>query len=251
MGAPKGTCLVRREGMVANRTIMTKRLIHRKRAHRRRLSFLHTENLQFVKAARQAKRLNERSGGHGAVFMGEPPLGHFPTGSEDHAPSNGGSCSASCRNPQDSQVELVPDSQDIGSGAAPEGESADTSDWCSEWSRKAHRTGGMRRGRATRSTTCARRASRTRGTNRRLGNRRAVLRTPVIVTVRVTASRGAERGYRRSTATTRAKPDGRGRCREMASIARLGVGPIGVEARGERRGRWARRRWEAASRAMR
>ena len=33
-------------------------------------------------------------------------------------------------------MELVPDSQDVGSGAAPEGESvADTSDWCSEWSR--------------------------------------------------------------------------------------------------------------------
>ena len=58
---------------------------------------------------------------------------------------------------------------------------------------EAHRTGGMRRRRATRSTTCARRASRTRGTNRRLGNRRAVLRTPVTVTVRVTVSRGAER----------------------------------------------------------
>ena len=111
---------------------------------------MHTENLQvqLVKAAHQAheaivngtittpqtatieltqaKRLNERSGGHGAV----------PTRRKDHAPSNGGSCSASCRNPQDSQVELVPDSQDVGSEAAPEGESvADTSDWCSEWSR--------------------------------------------------------------------------------------------------------------------
>ena len=33
-------------------------------------------------------------------------------------------------------MELVPDSQDVGNGAAPEGESvADTSDWCSEWSR--------------------------------------------------------------------------------------------------------------------
>ena len=33
-------------------------------------------------------------------------------------------------------MELVPDSQDVGSGAAPEGESvADTSDWCSGWSR--------------------------------------------------------------------------------------------------------------------
>ena len=29
---------------------------------------------------------------------------------------------ANCRNPQDSQVELVPDSQDVGNGVAPEGE---------------------------------------------------------------------------------------------------------------------------------
>ena len=35
-----------------------------------------------------------------------------------------------------SLVEQAPDSQDVGSGAVPEGESvADTSDWCSEWSR--------------------------------------------------------------------------------------------------------------------
>ena len=42
--------------MAANRTIIPKRLIHGKRAHRRRLSFLHTENLQaqLVKAAHQA-----------------------------------------------------------------------------------------------------------------------------------------------------------------------------------------------------
>ena len=33
-------------------------------------------------------------------------------------------------------MEQVPDSQDVGSGAAQEGESvADTSDWCSGWSR--------------------------------------------------------------------------------------------------------------------
>ena len=33
-------------------------------------------------------------------------------------------------------MELDPDSQHVGSGAAPEGENvADTSDWCSEWSR--------------------------------------------------------------------------------------------------------------------
>ena len=110
---------------------------------------------------------------------------------------------------------------------------------------EAHRTGGMRRRRATRSTTCARRASRTRGTNRRLGNRRAVLRTPVTVTVRVTVSRGAERGYRRSAATTRTKPDGRGKwrrngrvggCRKMTNTARLGVVLIGVEAQGEGEG---------------
>ena len=69
-------------------------------------------------------------------FIGEPPPGRFPTRRKDHAPNNEGSCSVSCRSPQDSQVELVPDSQDVGSGAAPEGESvADTSDWCSEWSR--------------------------------------------------------------------------------------------------------------------
>ena len=33
-------------------------------------------------------------------------------------------------------MEQAPDSQDVGSGAVPEGESvADTSDWCSEWRR--------------------------------------------------------------------------------------------------------------------
>ena len=59
--------------------------------------------------------------------------------------------------------------------------------------------------------------------------------------MRVTVSRGAERGYRRSAATTRAKPDGRrrwrrcgrvGRCREMASTARLGVGPYRCAEKG-------------------
>ena len=34
---------------------------------------------------------------------------------------NEGLCSASCRTSQDSQVEQVPDSQDVGSGAALEG----------------------------------------------------------------------------------------------------------------------------------
>ena len=37
---------------------------------------------------------------------------------------------------QDSLVDHVPDSQDVGSGAAQEVESvADTSDWCSGWTR--------------------------------------------------------------------------------------------------------------------
>ena len=138
--------------MAANRTIISKRLIHGKRAHRRRLSFLHTENLQAQLAHQaheaivngtittpqtaaveltQTKRLNERSGGsrRRRSSASRPLAVSPPTGRKDHAPSNGGSCSASCRNPQDSQVELVPDSQDVGSGAAPEGESvADTSD---------------------------------------------------------------------------------------------------------------------------
>ena len=95
---------------------------------------------------------------------------------------------------------------------------------------EAHRTDGMRRRRATRSATCARRASRTRGSNRRDGlrNRRAVVRTPVTVTVRVTVSRGAERGYRRSAATTRTKPDWRGRWRRNGRVGgcrEMTVGP--------------------------
>ena len=58
------------------------------------------------------------------------------------------------------------------------------------------------------------------------------------VTVRVTASRGAEQGYRRSAATTRTKQDGRrnsrvGGCRKMIT-------------RGEGEGRWVRRRFRGS-----
>ena len=43
---------------------------------------------------------------------------------------------ASCRISLDSLVEQVPDSQDVGSGVAQDGENvADTSHWCSGWSR--------------------------------------------------------------------------------------------------------------------
>ena len=52
----------------------------------------------------------------------------------------------------------------------------------------------------------------------------AVIRTPVTVTVRVTVSRGVERGgtWRRSAATTRAKPHGRGRWRRKSRVGGQG-----------------------------
>ena len=53
--------------------------------------------------------------------VGEPPPGRFPTGTEGHAPYSEGWYSGGCRTSLDSQVEQVPNSQDVGSGGALEG----------------------------------------------------------------------------------------------------------------------------------
>ena len=92
--------------MTANGTIKTKRLIQRKRAHRVTEFLAHREpegptgqaheaivngTITTPQTATveltQAKRLNERSGGHGPSFIGEPPHGRFPTRRKDHAPT--------------------------------------------------------------------------------------------------------------------------------------------------------------------
>ena len=90
-------------------------------------------------------------------------------------------------------MEQAPDSQDVCSGVAQEGESvADTSDWCSEWSRTPPNSWNEEEKSNQKHDTCG--AGEQNAREQQDGcarNRRAVARTPVTVTVRVTASRGA------------------------------------------------------------
>ena len=89
------------------------------------------------------------------------------------------------------------------SGAAPEGESvADTSDWCSKWSRSPQNSWNEEEKSNQKHDTCG------AGEQDEREQQDGWAEEPVTVTMRVTASRGAERGHRRSAATTRAKLDG-------------------------------------------
>ena len=99
--------------------------------------------------------------------------------------ATGSSCSASCRNPQDSQVELVPDSQDVGSEAAPEGESvADTSDWCS----RSPQNRWNEEEKSNQKHDMCEAGEQDERNQQEAGEQKGVLRTPVTVTVRVTVS---------------------------------------------------------------
>ena len=159
-------------------------------------------------------------------------------------------------------MEQTPDSQDVGNGAAQEEESvADTSDWCSEWSRSPLSSWNEEEKSNQKHDTCGAGEQDEREQHDGWAEEQKGGGTPVTVTPRVTVSRGAEWGHRRSAATTRAKPDWRGRwrrksrvgrCREMASTARLGVSPYRCGSTGwGRKGRWGERGGEAAARAMR
>ena len=83
------------------------------------------------------------------------------------------------------------------------------------------------------------------------------MRTLVIATVRVTMSRGAEWGHGRSAATTRAKPDRRGRWKSRGGQrddqrCTIGGEPLSVWKHGVReRGAGREAGGEAAARAMR
>ena len=121
-------------------------------------------------------------------------------------------------------MEQAPNSQDVGSGAVQEGESvADTSDWYSGWSRNTPNNWCEEEKSNLKHDTC--------GAGEKVEKQEGWVEEQK-GGAEDTCSRGAERGHRRRAATTRARPDRRGRwrrnsrvgrCREMASTARLGV----------------------------